>query len=313
MKKSQIFLFFLLLIIVGLFIGISLESTNVFGANNDTLIVKVNITNGPPMLYNVYMASNQINLEPGNTTIVNCTGLATDLNGWGDIKRVNASIYEITFGDGPTSDRNYRYINASCNSTCVSYESSETNATCSCLFSVWYFANNGSWQCNMTVADTYGLTSSMNSSAFEIGTVMGVNVPTSTLDYGNLSVTQTSSPKQINISNFGNVPINISVRGFGGTDETLPDVGNYTMLCEFGRNISVGYQRYSIVNSTPFANMYNITNTTTGIPNFNLPQRSNDNNYGNDTNSTYLVLQVPQDVAGFCNGTIQFIATQTAI
>ena len=65
--------------------GVSITSSPVQGASNDTTITKVNISNSPPTLYNVSISpSPLIDLNPGTTKQVNCTALVYDVNGWGE-------------------------------------------------------------------------------------------------------------------------------------------------------------------------------------------------------------------------------------
>ena len=288
-------------------LSLTLGSYNVDGATNDTIFAKVNVTNTEPTLYSVVVDPGSIDLTPGNTTKVNCTGEIYDINGWDDIIIVNATLYDSTYGDGITFDNNYRYVNATCNSSCTSL--STTNASCTCTFNVEYYANNGTWQCNMTAADSGGLVSTRNSTLYNINTVIGIDVPAE-IDFGNLSVTETSSQIVANVTNLGNVPINISLRAFGGTNESEIDAGNYSMICAYG-NITTGYQRYSINSSVAYSAMDNVTNTSTEVQVFKVPVRTDDNNYGNTTNATYWRLQIPSEISGFCNGTIVYTASET--
>jgi len=127
------------------------------------------------------------------------------------------------------------------------------------------------------------------------------------IDYGNLSVTETSSDMPANISNFGNTPINISVRGYGGT--TNPDnPADLCMECAYG-NISMGYEKYSLSSGTDYSAMTALTNTSTEM-NLPLPVRINDSNYEDDTNTTYWKIQIPLSIGGVCNGTLQFIGQE---
>jgi len=57
--------------------------------------------------------------------------------------------------------------------------------------------------------------------------------------------------------------------------------------------------------------MTNVTGNLTNIQNWNLPVKTNDTNVGNETNTTYWRLEIPLNVGGNCNGTIEFRATQT--
>jgi len=304
--------FLQILTLIGIAIGITIESYEVIGVNNQTVVTRVNVTNTEPSLKAVVLNSNQtpsneLDLNPGGTITVNCTGYVWDPNGASDITNVNATIYDYSEGMGTTEDNNYRYINKSCGS-CLTVTS--TNSSCTCRFSVWYYANNASWQCNMTVADSYNFTSQNISNNMTINTVVGMNVPTE-LDFGNMSVTETTStPIPLNMTNYGNVPINFSLRGWGGTNAYSTDYNDTALICEIG-NISNYYERYAINTSVNFGNMTNITNSSSGIPNFDIPVRTNDTVHGNASNETYWRIYIPPSIAGFCNGTLQFTAEET--
>ena len=308
-----------LLILAAAFIGVVFESVDVEGATNLTTVTRVLVGNTPPNLTNVIVTPSSIDLAAGNATIVNCTGYAWDYNGWDDINVTNATFYDITVSsDGDSNDRNYHYTNSSCG-LCRQYENSDTNASCSCLFNVWYYANNGtSWICNMSIQDKGGdvgggnrmyFNDTLNSSVATINPVLGIDVPPM-IDYGSLSITEISSFIARNVTNYGNIPMNISVRGWGGDIITEDNwAGNYSMFCDVG-NISMDYQRYSLNTSVTYANMTNLTNTSIQMPDLPLWARTNDTAYGNDTNPTYWRIQIPADVAGSCNGTVEFLAIE---
>ena len=94
---------------------------------------------------------------------------------------------------------------------------------------VAYYANNGSqWTCNFTVMDDNNLTSSKTNQT-TISGLIAIETPNE-LDFGNLSVSQTSADKYLNVTNAGNVDINISVRAFA--NETGPNDENLSMNCE---------------------------------------------------------------------------------
>ena len=77
-----------------------------------------------------------------------------------------------------------------------------------------------------------------NSSGVTVTQLLAITAP-EILDYGNLSVTEQSSLIHYNITNTGNLPFNISIRGFGGGNESVGQ--NLSMLCDYG-NISFGYE-----------------------------------------------------------------------
>ena len=315
--KITIIEIFALLILIGILIGITLESFDVSGATNLTTVTKVYVGNSPPNLSRVIVEPSPINLIAGNVTLVNCTGYAWDFNGWQDINITNSTFYDSSVSSNDAvDDKNYHYTNSSC-ANCTQVAGSTTNATCSCFFNAVYYANNGTnWLCNMTILDKGGnssgikiyFNSTRNSSAATINPLLGIDVPAQ-IDYGPLSITEISAFIAKNVTNYGNIPINVSIRGWGGDNESIPWAGNYSMFCEQG-NISVDLERYSLNTTVTFANMTNLTNTSTQIPDFALWARTNDTAYGNDTNTTYWKLEIPNSVAGNCNGTVEFLAIQ---
>jgi len=298
-NNAAVYLFFLFIFLFVVFTATTMISFDVSGANNSITITKVNVINTEPNLYYVFVTPASINLEPGNTTKINCTGYVSDPDGYQDVTTVNATFYDSSNGDTGGFDGAYRYLNSS--GTCV--ELSTYNASCSCLFDVQYYANNGTWQCNMTIADDYGVSDNENSTYYDVNTVVGINVPAE-LDYGNLSVTQYSLEKGLNITNYGNVPINISVRGYGGTtDPTNPD--NLSMICASGSNISMEYEKYTLTSGIGYESMTTLNNESVEMG-FAVDVKSNDAAV-NNLNTTYWMIYIPASVSGFCNGTLEFV------
>ncbi|MFH1642756.1 MAG: hypothetical protein ABIC04_07725 [Nanoarchaeota archaeon] len=311
---------FAVLLVILVLIGVSMITSGVIGANQTTTISKVWVWNTEPNVTRVVISPSSIDLTPGNRTRVNCTAFVWDYNGWRDLNVSNATFFHDTVDHDSVNDNNNHY---SANSTqCQCTESAEnpfgTNATCTCWFDVWYYAYNGTWVCNMTISDRGGNASlegsdrvfNFNSSNYdtaEINTVIAINTPLE-IDYGNLSVTETSTPKGANISNYGNVKLNVSVRGYGGDNANIfgMNQGNTSMICDY-RNITIANERFAFSNETAFDSMTPLYNDSRFMG-LVLPFRMNDTISKNDTNTTYWKLQVPLSVGGFCNGTVQFDA-----
>ena len=294
------------------FVGLSFNSQDVVGLNisNQTIIARVNVSNTEPTLYRVALTSPTppIDLVANNGTTVVCNGSVIDINGFNDIKNVSATFFYISDLSNSSDDNNTHYTNSSCGPCAVVVGTGSQNGTCSCQFGVQYYANAGRWTCNMTVNDSGGLMSNANGSAI-VNEILGIDVENYIMDFGNLSATQVSTFFRQNVTNTGNVAINVSVRGFGGGDETIGQ--NLSMICESGGNISFGSMRYAQNNNTLFSDMENITNQSRRIGNFTVGQRFKDSAVGNSTNSTYWKLQIPLGVGGICNGSIVFKAIET--
>ncbi|MDD5086410.1 MAG: hypothetical protein PHV16_01530 [Candidatus Nanoarchaeia archaeon] len=301
MKLQNTIFYFLCLIVFAsfIFLGASIASFDVLGANNSIVTTRVNITNTEPDVHYVFITPDPVDLTPGETTTVNCTGYVYDLDGYADVQSANATFYDSSIGDTGGFDGTSRYYNSSC----ACSEISAFNASCSCTFEVQYYANNGTWQCNMTAVDGEGVSDNENSSLYDVNTVIGIDVPTE-IDYGNLSVTDYSLEKQLQITNYGNVPINVSVRGYGGTINPYnPD--NLAMECAYGGNISIEYEKYSLTPGLGYESMVALSNSSSEM-NLEVQVKTSDissNNY----NTTYWMIYIPSGVGGICNGTLHFV------
>lgn len=305
------------LILALLFLGVPFTTDSVFGVNvtNATVLARVNVSNTEPSLYRVKIDSPTppIDLTANGATTIICNGSVQDRNGFDDIKNVSATFYDITVASNATDDNNTHYTNYSCLPCTVVAGTNNENGTCLCQFAVQYYANPASWQCNMTINDSGSIARSENSSFVTINEVLGISIESSIHDYGNLSVTQISSLIRQNITNSGNIPINITVRGWGGDNESESIGQNVTMICEAGTNITFDNHRFYPGNNTAFADMYNLTNRTRQIFNLTIPQRTTDSGLGNSSNATFWRLQVPLGASGICNGTIIFGAVDATL
>jgi len=267
---------------------------------NMSVRTTVNITNAYPEIINITCNNNQpITLNAGTTLTVYCLVEIRDYNGGNTINYVNGTFYYYLNASSDPDDNNTHYTNTSCteNSTNGYY----TNWTCA--FDLLYYANNGTWEMNSTVNDSFGAKDNDYGNA-TISALLALNV-TNVIDFGNLPVTQTSNIKEANITNFGNVPINVSVYGFGGEDEVTG--AGLAMICE-QRNITLPNERYSLNSSGLYNDMTSITGSPVIIPSLKIPKQTVPNVYM--LNSTYWRLHVnlTTNPFGICNGTVVFAA-----
>ena len=291
---------------------------------NISVLAKVNISNTPPNITSVIVddqnqtVANQIDLLPATTKTVFCNATIFDFNGAGDIDPAgyNATLFINSIGPSGATDNNFRYRNTTCNH-CVNLTATTVN--CGCAFAVQYYANySSSWKCNFSVRDLGGTSGSIflgddevSAASYTINQLLAINT-SSVLDFGNLSVTQTSpSTVPFNVTNAGNVNFNLTLRGWGGINEFSGM--NNSMECEFG-NISRGNLRYaagSNFDGIPFDSMTNLTYQANRT-NLTIYQRLNDANHDIDENVTHWRLSIPTGVGGVCNGTIVFGAILTS-
>ena len=315
----------LLFAVISALIGVSFTTNYVAGATNvtnATITAKLNVTNTEPNITSVILddlndaVANEIDLTSNAVTQVFCNATVFDFNGWQDIDAdsVNATIFVTSNGVDAADDNNDHYTNRSCGN--CAQGSSSTQAICNCKFPVQYYANATEWKCNISITDKGG-TGQQGKSEYlnfsrsgtdtaTITQLLALDIPTSVLDYGNLSVTQTSAAIVRNVTNVGNLDFNLTFRGYGSDNETIGE--NVSMICDLG-NITFGNQRYVVSNNVTFDTMRNLTNQTIDS-NFTLSQKTDDNNIGLEFNETFWRLQIPLSVGGICNGTIIFGAIE---
>jgi len=259
---------------------------------NVSIDTQVNITYAEPIITSVRVDSS-VTLTAGDVKVVSCNASITDYSGFGFINFTNGTLYHNSSSSGAPDDNNTHYSNASCAMT----GNSTIYANFTCNFSVYYYALNGTWWCNVTVQDIVGANVSRANST-TVNALLALNV-TALINYGDLPVGGTSTNQTADVTNIGNSPINISVRGYG----SVPNDG-LAFVCMSG-NISVGNQRFSANASAGYASKTPLTSAFQPIQNISIAKQ-NDTNL--KINTTYWQLYVPPNPFGQCNGTIVFQA-----
>jgi hypothetical protein len=282
---------------------------------NDSAIALLNISNRAPRVVDLVVddsvgaPANEIDLVSASVTKVSCNGTVIDGNGINDIIAVNATLFFTGNTSTDPDDRNEHYTNSSCT------QSNPTlfNATYTCTFSVWFFANNGTWYCNMSAYDLAegnpGGVSAHNSTIDSalMGDLLALDVPP-VIDYGELTLNE-SSPSDVieNVTNTGNMDLDLQLYGYGGTTATE---NNYSMICDLG-TINVTAERFSTTSGVAYESMTQLSGQAANpnsLGSFDLPQRLHETL--NSTKNTYWKIGVPlSGVKGLCNGTVVFLAT----
>jgi len=296
------------LIVIALFVIPNSIAPNIIGVNhkNVTVWTYVNITNSKPEVINVtvYAENNfsmrNITLNAGASRIVYCNATVRDWNGFNNIVYVNATLWHAsaTAYDDPDNN-NTHYTNSSCT---INESLSAYIGWYVCAFDVLYYANNGTWNCNVTVTDP------VNKSGWKHNTTIfyplyALNV-TDGIDYGNVAVEEYSGDKTANVTNLGNMGINITVEGYG----TRRGDG-LAMNCSISGNITVGNERYATESGIPWDSKTPLTSTLGGalLRNLTMPKQTDPNTF--IVNATYWELYIPPNPAGNCSGWILFTAT----
>lgn len=298
-----------ILVLTAIIIGISLFTTlsnaeNTPGENyrNVTVPTRVTITNSNPEIFSVIVhqetntSSLNVTLNAGSFRNITCNASIRDYNGYGDIITVNATLWHISTSSRFAADDNNSHYSANCTNS-----GNGLNYTVNylCIFPVYYYANNGTWNCSVMAADTYNKTAN-NSNTTYLYPLYALNV-TDGIDYGQVSVDDDSLTKTANITNFGNMAINVSVEGYAITRGD-----GLAMNCSINGNISVEYERFSTSDTGNWVDKIALSSTAQLLPNLTISKQTAPSTP--ITNTTYWQLRVPPNPAGNCTGYIIFQA-----
>ncbi|MGV8085993.1 MAG: hypothetical protein ACP5N1_00025 [Candidatus Woesearchaeota archaeon] len=294
--------FMVLMLILILPLGIS---PNVVGSNykNVTVQTQVNITNSKPEILNVtiYESSNfsarNITVNAGSLKTVFCNATVRDWNGFNDIVYLNATLWHMFTSSFNSADNNNTHYT---NSSCVLNSSiSSTIGFYVCSFDIWYYSNNGTWMCNVTIMDTSN-TDNYGNGTTVFYPVYALNV-TDGINFGNVAVEDYSGNNTANVTNVGNMNINLSVEGYGARRGD-----GLAMNCSLGGNITVSNERFSIAD-IDWTLKTNLTSISQTIQNLTILKQTTSDII---TNSTYwqLYIDSTNNPAGNCTGYVIFTA-----
>jgi hypothetical protein len=274
------------------------------GANYRNVSVRttVNVTQAYPEILNISCNQTALTLNAGTTKQQTCIVQIRDYNGGDTINNTNMTFYFYQNLSSDSDDNNTHYTNVTC--TEGTPDGYLVNWTCSIDF--WYYAINGSWRANATVKDDYNLTDNGYTN-FSISPLYALNV-TNLINFGDMAVSDTTGDgdlKQANVTNLGNMIINVSLYAYGGENEITG--AGYAMICSV-RNITLPNERYSISSADSYASMSPVTGAPVLIPSFSVAKQTVPTDYM--INATYWALHVNATTNPFgeCNGTVVFNA-----
>lgn len=249
----------------------------------------------------------EIDLTPNATTQIFCTAITTGYEPSTSLTNATATFYASTSNPTDPDDNNDHYTNSSCEIN-TSY-GTIMEAQINCSLQIQYYANSDNWQCQINVTDNKSYSTTGANQTF-VNTLLAIGT-NSTLDFGEVNASELTSEKIIEITNYGNVKINISLSGYG---ETQGDEDS--MICT-NNNISVEHTKYNMTESNPgsitLAQAEALYTNLTSSPiteKFNMNSRQNDI-VNEAKNNTYWRVYVPQEVAFSCQGHIVLGASVT--
>jgi len=332
-KKYKLITIFSILAILEvslIFFILPFFSSPVIGYSNGSVVVRTTLNVGtvaPEVLLvaltNTSTSYTNINLSlnPATGKTVYCNGVVRDYNNDTDISSVAARIFQNTTSEWASDDNNTHYTNSTC---FIDYNATNSGAwgddntgnytaNFSCSFNMQYYANPTFWTCSVYAYNSYNWNGT-NSTVGGVNELLAVTLP-STINYGTVNSTAVSDENITNVSNAGNVQINLTLQGYA----FYPGDGQ-SMNCSKGnvKNISIMYEKYNLTTSNPGvlalsdieAIYTNLTNSSV-TKRFNLNYRQADN-WDDATNATYWRIYVPRGVAGTCSGNIVFGAIKSA-
>ena len=311
--KNKLGLFLIVLFMILISLGLLSSGENAYVntyLNIESIaseVLKVVITNSS----NSYSPAN-ISLNPGTYKTAYCNGVARSSDGNKNILYVQAVLFQDGVSEFASDDNNTHYTNNSCyidyNVTNPDYGDDITGnytANYSCSFDIQYYTNPGTWNCSV-----YANGENSNSTTGGVDELLAITLPQS-INYGHVNPTYVSDEQIVNVSNAGNVMINLSLQGYS---KNLGDP--FAMNCSNEENISIMYEKYNLTSSNPtifglgdFESLYtNLTNDTV-VKKFNLNFRQQET-YDDAINATYWRIYVPMEIEGTCSGNILFSATK---
>ncbi len=275
-------------------------------APNMTLNSKPNITS---ISVDDAIASpaNEIDLIAASTRNVVCNIVVEEYDK-DALQNAAAEFYHSGSGIGESDDNNIHYTNNSCFEN-ESY-GTEYETEFLCGFDVLYYANPGTWTCFFEVEDNLSV-SGNGSDSTSVNTLLSVGVQ-NIINYSTVAAEKVSDEAEVNITNYGNIMVNLSLIGYG---ENIGD--GLAMKCDSG-NISVEHEKYNLTESNPgdldldqADYVYKNLSSSSIVNEFNLDYRTDDD-INDASNSTYWRIYIPKEPSGECNGNIIFGAFQGA-
>ncbi|MEK6968653.1 MAG: hypothetical protein AABX51_08590 [Nanoarchaeota archaeon] len=267
------------------------------------VITRVNVTNSPPFVSNLSITT-PVNLAPNSSVNLTCNATVLDYNNWSDIKQVNFSFFSSNLSSSEFANTNRSHYDLfNCTS---SEELSPYERRYNCWAVVNYNAFFDNWTCNITAVDVAGLQNTKKITT-TVNDLISFFVPDE-LNFGDVPVTNTSANFHLNMTNFGNQPLNYSAYAYAATEND-----SAVMLCQFG-NITIGNMKFT-VNQSNISSLIDFDNELTQVNNSNATRSSlgvvtypYNETLSNPINGSTWRLRVPLGPAGtpagLCNGSL---------
>ncbi len=271
--------------------------------------------NSPPLIEDVIVdddfkiPANEIDLLPATTKEITCIANITDYDGENDLKNISMVFFDSSYSHGIGDDNNYHYTNDSCYLNSSFGNQNQIQAICK--FNIDYYSNPGTWNCYVEVYDNLSISkNSTDQTSINTLLALGVDGP---VDFGEINSKNISNEIILNVTNYGNVQVNLSLSGYA-----VNEGDGFAMNCSLGdMNISIEYEKFNLTSSNPgagdlssFNDVYENLSSDVKVKKFNLNYRQDDTE-NKAVNSTYWRIYVPEGAGGSCQGNIVIGAVQS--
>ncbi len=274
----------------------SVNCTDSSGLTGVSVNYNISIEYLPPNIVVDYLTQNIV-LNAGTTKRVFCNFTVTDMDGESTILDVNASLVSDQDTYGQTVDPNTLYVNDSCQ--LKSFGGNQR--VYGCGFDLQYFAVNGTWNCTVVSLDNDGLFGN-TTNITTVDPLYAVNVSLTGIDYGDSLGGFLTTKQTENVTNIGNLPIRISVTGYGvfpgdGLSFDCPTV-----------DIPINYTHFAGNGTSGFNEMQQLLVTRQNIARVVVPKQTSIGPA--PLNTTWWQVYVPTNVSDtdLCTGSIVFQA-----
>jgi len=252
------------------------------------------VTNAAPTVGTI-TATDPVTLSESTNVTVWCNATVTDTNGYSDVSTVSAKLWDpASTTEGAGNDYNNHFTN----STCTLSGGSGTTVNAACSFNVHYSANAAEWTCKLTATDAGALTGTASATDVTVNQLKALSTVSASLAFSELALGATSSSdKNINVTNTGNVLIDVSVDGYGAIDGD-----GKSMTCTIG-TITLANVKYNLTSGQDFdTTMTSLTDIAVILADFDLAKTTDGTP---STKAIFWKLRMPSsDVGGTCNGKI---------
>ena len=293
-------------------LALGLNNTPTGNYENVTVWTRVNITNSKPEFLGIRINDNvpgvNATLNAGGLRTIFCNSTVRDWNGMNGNITINGTLY----ANGTSSyiaadDNNTHYTNTSCFNVSGAFGQNGVYMNYTCAFDVYYYANVGTWNCTMNALDAkdgknYSV---LASNATYFSPLYALNVSDG-IDYGEIAVGEYSNNTYANVTNFGNVNINISVQGYGAA---LND--GWAFICNnsvSSYNISIGNEAFGLNVTSNFTQKNALTGAIQNVTNLTMPKQNVSGVQVINTTTWQVFIPPSINPNGECTGNVVFIA-----